>query len=39
MNPKLGKALKYIFSFSLAGVLLWFSFRNVDWKEFAAGLK
>jgi uncharacterized protein (TIRG00374 family) len=39
MNPKLGKALKYILSFALAGVLLWFSFRRVDWKEFAAGLK
>ena len=39
MNPKLGKALKYILSFALAGFLLWFSFRSVDWKEFATGLK
>ena len=39
MSPKLGKVLKFVFSFAIAGVLLWFSFRNVNWREFAAGLK
>lgn len=31
--------LKYILSVLAAAVLLWFSFKGVDWKEFAAGVK
>lgn len=39
MDKRLGNALKYGISFAIAGVLLYFSFRGVDWKQFAAGLK
>lgn len=31
--------IKYILSGALAVFLLWFSFRNVDWTDFWAGLK
>lgn len=34
MNSKLPKTLKYVFWALLAVVLLYFSFRGVDWKEF-----
>ncbi|MDO5443462.1 MAG: lysylphosphatidylglycerol synthase transmembrane domain-containing protein [Bacteroidia bacterium] len=34
MNSKLSKTLKYIFWAAVAAVLLYFSFRGVDWKEF-----
>ena len=34
MNSKLPKTLKYVFWAVLAVVLLYFSFRGVDWKEF-----
>lgn len=33
------KAFKYILSISIAVVLLWFSFRDVEWTEFMAGVK
>ena len=33
------KILKYILSLTIAAVLLWFSFRNVEWDEFIEGLK
>ncbi len=36
MNKKI---IKYIISAALAIVLLWFSFRGVEWSDFAAGLK
>lgn len=34
MNPKTSKILKYVFWAVLALVLLYFSFRGVDWKNF-----
>ena len=34
MKPNLKKILKYLLSASLAVVLLWFSFRGVDWNKF-----
>ncbi len=33
------KIIKYIISAALALVLLWFSFRGVEWADFAEGLK
>ena len=33
------KILKYAFSVAIAAVLLWFSFRDVEWTEFIDGLK
>jgi uncharacterized membrane protein YbhN (UPF0104 family) len=33
------KALKYIISVSMAVVLLWFSFRGVEWADFMEGVK
>ncbi len=39
MKEKFSKILKYTLSATLAAVLLWFSFREVEWKDFAAGLK
>ena len=39
MNDRLKKILKYALSVSLAAVLLWFSFREVEWSDFMAGLK
>lgn len=39
MKDTLKKVLKYILSVSIAVVLLWFSFRDVDWMEFMAGVK
>lgn len=38
MNTKTSKILKYLLSASLAAVLLYFSFRGVDWREFRAML-
>lgn len=38
MKPNLKKILKYLLSASLAIVLLWFSFRGVEWDEFWAAL-
>jgi uncharacterized membrane protein YbhN (UPF0104 family) len=34
MKPNLNKILKYLLSASLAVILLWFSFRDVEWHEF-----
>ncbi len=39
MNKKLGNALKYILSFSLAALLIWLACSGIDWAEFLAGLK
>ncbi len=39
MTEKISKILKYTFSAFLAVVLLWFSFREVEWADFVAGLK
>ena len=39
MNANIKKTLKYILSAVLAAVLLWFSFRGVEWKDFIDGLK
>ena len=35
----LKKSLKYTISLALAAVLLWFSFRDVEWSKFMEGLK
>lgn len=34
MKPNLKKTLKYLLSASLAIILLWFSFRGVEWNQF-----
>ena len=39
MNDKIKKVIKYILSAVLAAVLLWFSFRDVQWADFIEGLK
>ena len=39
MNKKVSQILKYAVSASLAFVLLYFSFRDVDWADFMEGLK
>ena len=39
MKETIKKALKYLISISLAAVLLWFSFRDVEWTDFIAGLQ
>ena len=36
---KAKQILKYIISMALAALLLWVSFREVEWKDFIAGLK
>ena len=36
---KTNKVLKYIFSLALAVLLLWASFREVEWKDFISGVK
>ena len=33
------KVLKYLLSISIAVILLWFSFRDVEWPEFIEGVK
>ena len=38
MNDKIRKILKYILSITIAAVLLWFSFRDVEWGSFMDGL-
>lgn len=38
MKDSLKKVLKYLLSMSLAVVLLWFSFREVEWADFAREL-
>ena len=39
MHSRISKILKYLISISLAVVLLWFSFRDVEWTDFIAGLQ
>ena len=39
MNKKITDALKYILSAAVAGILLYFSFREVKWEDFAEGLR
>lgn len=39
MNKKLSEAIKYILSLTVALLLLYFSFRGVDWKDFWLALK
>lgn len=39
MKSTLKKILKYVLSASIAAVLLWFSFRDVDWPDFMAGVR
>ena len=39
MNKKFTKILKYLLSALLAALLLYFSFREVEWADFVAGLK
>ena len=38
MQSEIRKILKYLISISLAAVLLWFSFREVEWAAFAREL-
>ena len=39
MKQGIKTILKYILSATIAAVLLWFSFRDVEWGEFLAGVK
>lgn len=39
MNKKISKFLKYILSACVAVLLLYFSFREVEWKDFMDGLR
>ena len=39
MSQKAANIIKYSLSTILAGVLVWFAFRGVDWKAFWAGLQ
>lgn len=39
MQSRISKILKCLISISLAVVLLWFSFRDVEWTDFIAGLQ
>ena len=39
MKEKISKILKYLFSAALAALLLYFSFREVEWADFVEGLK
>lgn len=39
MKETLKKTLKYVLSAAFAAALLWFSFRDVEWAEFAVVLK
>ena len=39
MSQKVANIIKYTLSAVLAGVLVWFAFRGVDWKAFWAGLQ
>ena len=39
MNPTIKKTIKYLASAAVAVLLLWFSFRDVEWSSFAAVLK
>ena len=39
MKEKISKILKYLLSAGLAAILLYFSFREVEWADFVDGLK
>ena len=39
MKNALTKASKYILSLSIAVIMLWFSFRDVEWSDFISGVK
>ena len=39
MNEKISKVFKYVLSALLAAVLLYFSFREVEWADFVEGIK
>ena len=39
MDKKITKILKYLLSALLAAILLYFSFREVEWADFVEGLK
>ena len=39
MAPRIKKVLKYSLSLVLAGALLYFAFRGIDWSEFMEGLR
>jgi uncharacterized membrane protein YbhN (UPF0104 family) len=39
VNGKLSKFLKTLLSVALAAVLLWYSFKGVDWKDFFAEIR
>lgn len=39
MKEIVNKTIKYILSAAVAVALLWFSFRDVEWKDFIEGLK
>ena len=39
MHKKISEILKYLLSAALAAVLLYFSFREVEWRDFAESLK
>lgn len=39
MNNKINKTLRYLLSAMFAILLLWFSFRGVEWRDFMEGLK
>ena len=39
MDKRLSKILKYFLSAGLAAVLLYFSFRDVEWADFADGIR
>lgn len=39
MNKNISKALKYILSAAVAGLLLYFSFKEVKWEDFTEGLR
>jgi uncharacterized membrane protein YbhN (UPF0104 family) len=39
VKNRVKSTLKYLISAAIAVLLLWFSFRDVDWQDFMAGLK
>lgn len=39
MKDRVKKIIKYVVSAGLAVLLLWFSFREVEWKDFVEGLR
>lgn len=39
MKEAINKTIKYLLSAACAALLLWFSFRGVEWKDFVEGLK